>query len=140
MTDMINNNNVVTLNSSNERKRNKPTKALIYKEERKNIIDNLERLMQLNDTIRSVLLCDLEKNIELKKYLREQVQNVKKYYKCGTWNYFVNQHTKEGEEISEISLLRAIFKDENYEIISRKKIKWVDGVKKHMTNLIFLKL
>ena len=143
MTDIINdevNNNVVYSNSSNERKRNKPTKALIYKEQRKKIIENLERLMHLNDIIRSVLLYDLEKNIELKKYLREQAPNIKKYYKCGTWNYFVNQHTKEGEEISEISLLRAIFKDENYEIISIKKIKLMDGIKKHMTNLIFLKL
>jgi hypothetical protein len=138
----LDNSNVNNSNSSNNSKktRNKPTKAQIYKEERTVIILELEKLMGLNVKNGGVLLHDLEHNIELRAYLKENVMNIKKYYKCGTWNYFVNQHTKEGEALSEISLLRAIFKDENYEIISRKKIKLIDGIKKHMTNLIFLKL
>ena len=135
----INENNSNSSNNS-KKTRNKPTKAQIYKEERRKIILELEKLIGLNEINRGVLLYNLEHNKQLKEYLKQNIPDIKKYYKCGTWNYFVNQHTKEGEEISEISLLRAIFKDENYEIISRKKIKLMDGIKKHMTNLIFLKL
>lgn len=43
-------------------------------------------------------------------------------YKCGTWNYFVKQHTKEGEELSEICLLKSIFKNEKYELISKRTV------------------
>lgn len=138
-TDMSNGN---TSDSSNERKktRNKPTKAQQFKEERKKIVLELENLIGLTENNRGILLHDLGKNEKLKEYLKEIVADVKKFYKCGTWNYFVNQHTKEGEELSEICLLRSIFKDEKYEIISRKKIKTIDNCKKHMTNLIFFKI
>ena len=137
-TDMSNGN---TSDSSNERKRrNKLTKAQQFKEERQKIVLELENLMGLTENNRGVLLHDLEHNEKLKEYLKEIVPDVKKFYKCGPWNYFVNQHTKEGEELSEICLLRSIFKDEKYEIISRKKIKTIDNCKKHMTNLIFLKI
>jgi len=137
-TDISNGN---TSDISNEKKRrNKLTKAQQYKEERQKIVLELEKLMGLTENNRGILLYDLEHNEQLKEYLKEQIDNIKKYYKCGTWNYFVNQHTKEGEQLSEISLLKAIFKDDRYEIISRKKIKTIDNIKKHMTNLIFLNL
>jgi hypothetical protein len=157
MTDIINNeiikssvdNNTKNIstsssidNSSNETKRtrNKPTKAQQFKEERHKLILELENLMGLSGTNRGVLLYDLERNEELKKYLKEIVPEVKKIYKCGTWNYFVNQHTKEDEEISEISLLKSIFKDDKYEIISKRKKKInIDGVNKQQTNFYFLK-
>jgi hypothetical protein len=126
--------------SKEKRKRNKLTKAQQFKEERQKLVLELEKLMGLTESNRGILLYDLEHNEKLKDYLKEQVENIKKYYKCGTWNYFVNQHTKEGEQLSEISLLKAIFKDDSYEIISRKKIKTIGDTKKHMTNLIFLNL
>ena len=116
----INENNSNSSNNS-KKTRNKPTKAQIYKEERRKIILELEKLIGLNEINRGVLLYNLEHNKQLKEYLKQNIPDIKKYYKCGTWNYFVNQHTKEGEELSEISLLKAIFKDENYEIISRRK-------------------
>ena len=111
-----------------------------YKEEREKLVLELEKLMGLTENNRGILLYDLEHNEQLKEYLKQQIVNIKKYYKCGTWNYFVNQHTKEGEQLSEISLLKAIFMDDGYEIISRKKIKTIDNIKKHMTNFIFLNL
>lgn len=107
--------------SGEKRKRNKLTKAQQFKEERQKIVLELEKLMGLTESNRGILLYDLEHNEKLKEYLKEQVDNIKKYYKYGTRNYFVNQYTKEGEQLSEISLLKAIFKDENYEIISKRK-------------------
>ena len=135
----INENNSNSSNNS-KKTRNKPTKAQIYKEERRKIILELEKLIGLNEINRGVLLYNLEHNKQLKEYLKQNIPDIKKYYKCGTWNYFVNQHTKEGEELSEISLLKAIFKDENYEIISRrKKMPNKDGENKQQTLVFFLK-
>jgi hypothetical protein len=95
--------------------------------------------MGLTENNRGVLLVDLEKNEKLKEYLKQQIEYIKKYYKCGTWNYFVNQHTIENKKLSEISLLKTIFKNDGYEIISRIKIKNIENIKKHMTILIFMK-
>ena len=135
-TDISNGN---TSDSSNEkRKRNKLTKAQQFKEERQNLVLELEKLMGLTESNRGILLYDLEHNEKLKDYLKEQIDNIKKYYKCGTWNYFVNQHTKEGEQLSEISLLKAIFKDNSYEIISRrKKMLNKNGEHKQQTIIFF---
>jgi hypothetical protein len=123
---------------SGKRKRNKLTKAQLFKEQRQKLVLELENLMGLTESNRSVLLYDLEHNEKLKDYLRDQVKNIKKIYKCGTWNYFVNQYTREGEKISEISLLKSIFKDEKYEIVSKIKIKNEDNKKIHMTTLKFI--
>ena len=48
-------------------------------------------------------------------------------YKCGTWNYFVKQHTKEGEEPSEIGLMKSIFKSEKFELVSKMKYAEREG-------------
>ena len=134
----INENNL-NLSNDSKKTRNKPTKADTYKEERKKIILELEKLMGLSETKRGVLLYDLEHNDQLKNYLKQIVPDIKKYYKCGMWNYFVNQHTKEGEEISEISLLRTIFKDEKYELISKRKSAILNNKKTNATIIYFLK-
>ena len=136
-TDMSNGNKS---DSSNERKRNKLTKSQQFKEERQKLILELEQLMGLSENNRAVLLYDLEHNEKLKEYLKEIVPEVKKFYKCGTWNYFVNQHTRVGEELSEICLLRSMFKNEKYEIISRrKKMLNKGGENKQQTIVFFLK-
>jgi hypothetical protein len=125
---------------SEKKTRNKPTKAEKYINERKKFIMELEKLMGLTDVERCVLLCELENNQILIKYLTENIANIQKYYKTGTWNYFVNQHTRVGETLSITSLIKSIFKDDKYEVISRKKIKKIDGQCKHLTNLKFLKV
>jgi hypothetical protein len=120
------------------KKRKKLTKAQQYKEERQKLILELEKIMGLTDCNRGILLYNLEHNEKLKEYLKEQIANIKKFYKCGMWNYFVNQHTKEGDRISEISLLKAIFKDDGYEIISkRKKMLNKNGENKQQTMIFF---
>ena len=137
----VNNTNENNSNSSDNSKitKNKPTKAQIYKQDRDKIILELEKIIGLNEINRGVLLYDLEHNEQLKKYLIQIIPDIKKYYKYGNWNYFVNQHTKEGDELSEISLLRAIFKDENYELISKRKTAVLNNKKTNATKIYFLK-
>jgi len=65
--------------------------------------------------------------------------SIRKLYKCGTWNYFVKQHTKEGEELSEICLLKSIFKNEKYELISKRTVSERANEKKQYNAILFYK-
>jgi len=115
----------------NKKKRNKLTKAQQYKEERQKIVLELEKIIGLNENNRGILLYDLENNNILKKYLKEQLENIKKYYKCGSWNFFIQK--EENRDI--IGLLKSIFKNENYKLINDKKYIEKNGIKKQYTYL-----
>lgn len=124
-----------TSDSSNEkRKRNKLTKAQQFKEERQKLVLELEKLMGLTESNRGILLYDLEHNEKLKDYLKEQVENIKKYYKCGTWNYFIQK--EENRDI--IGLLKSILKNEKYKLLNDKKYIDKNGIKKQYTYLHFI--
>ena len=32
---------------------------------------------------------ELENNENLKKYLKDKIVDIQKFYKCGSWNYFI---------------------------------------------------
>jgi hypothetical protein len=122
-----------------KRTRNRPSKAERFGEEREELVKELEKRIGLTEEIRGVLLYDLEHNEELKEYLREKIPEIKRLYKTGNWAYFVRQHIKEGEEPSEISLLKSIMKSENYEITNRRKITERNEIKKTFIELYFNK-
>lgn len=140
-------NNTLTSNSDNindnkkreKRTRNRPSKAERYTEEREELIKELEKMMGLTEEVRGVLLYDLEHNEELKEYLKNKIQEIRKLYKCGMWNYFVKQHTKEGEEPSEICLLKSIFKSEKYKLISKRTVSERANEKKQYNAILFYK-
>ena len=126
-------------NKREKRTRNRVSKAEKFSEERDQLIKELEKKMGLTEENRGVLLYDLEHNEELKEYLKNKIPEIRKLYKCGTWNYFVKQHTKEGEELSEICLLKSIFKNEKYELISKRIVAERCGEKKQYNSIYFFK-
>ena len=119
--------------------RNRLSKAERYLKEREELIKELEEKMGLTEEVRGVLLYDLEHNNELKEYLKEKIPEIRRLYKCGTWNFFVKQHTKEGDELSEICLLKSIFKNEKYELISKMKYAERNGERKKYSHIYFFK-
>jgi hypothetical protein len=133
--------NVATEVKSNEaenkeivRSTKKKTKADKFFKERKEFIENLEKIMGLTETKREVLLYDLENNNELKKYLKNKITDIQKFYNYYSWNYFKKK------DASDIGLLRAIFKDENYNIMNKQVTKEINGVKKKYSVLFFIKI
>jgi hypothetical protein len=85
--------------------------------------------MGLSKTNRGIFLYDLEHNENIKEYLQEQLENIKKYYKCCSWNYFIQKEEK--RDI--IGLLKSILKSEKYKLMNDKKYIEKDGVKKQYT-------
>lgn len=141
-------NNSLTSNSDNvnennkrvKRTRNRPSKAERFSEEREELIKELERMIGLTEEVRGVLLYDLNRNEELKEYLKNKIPEIRKLYKCGTWNYFVKQHTKEGEEPSEIGLMKSIFKSEKYKLKPSRLVAERGGEKKQYSAILFYKV
>lgn len=118
-----------------KRTRNRPSKAERYTEERVELIKELENKMGLTEEVRGVLLYDLEHNEELKDYLKNKIPEIRKLYKCGCWNYFIQKEEK--RDI--IGLLKSLFKSENYELVSKMKYTERDKEKKKYSHIYFFK-
>ena len=133
-------NNTLTSNSETQnnngkrekRTRNRPSKAERYSEERINLIKSLNKMIGLNEN-NKILLYDLEHNEELKIYLRDNVSLIRKIFKTCSWGYFSNDK-KKGMG-NEIGLLRAIYKNDGWEISSKRKICERDGKKRLLVEL-----
>ena len=99
--------------------------------------------MGLTEENRGVLLYDLEHNEKLKEYLNEKLKEylnekipeIRKLYKCGCWNYFIQKE----ENIDIIGLLKSIFKSEKYELVSKMKYTEREGEKKKYSHIYFFK-
>ena len=101
------------------------------------IINEINGMIGL-DKGNHVILYDLEHNEELKRRLNELVPEIKKYYKCGNWGYFSTDE-KKGMG-NEIGLLKALYKNEDYEITSKRKMCIRDSIKKLQVELYFNKI
>lgn len=123
-------------NSNSDKKKIRRNKKTYYSNERNIIFQQLKLLMDLNED-NSILLAKLQDNNELKKKLIELNEDIKKYYRCSTWGYFVSINN--GEKGDEITLLRSIFKDHDYKIFSKDIITEYNGIKKRYTKLYFNK-
>lgn len=123
-------------NSNSDKKKIRRNKKTYYSNERENVFQQLKSLMDLNED-NSILLAKLQDNNELKKKLIELNEDIKKYYRCSTWGYFVSVNN--GEKGDEITLLRSIFKDHDYKIFSKDIITEYNGIKKRYTKLYFNK-
>ena len=137
-------NNSLTSNSDNanennkreKRTRNRPSKSERFSEEREELVSELNEIIGLCVN-NKIILHDLENNEILKTYLRENINLIKKIFKCGNWGYFSND-IKKGMG-NEISLMRAIYKNSGWEISSRRKMCERNGEKKLHIELHFNK-
>ena len=124
-------------NNSENKKKNRRNKEELYTEERKMIIENINNIIGLSDNKNTVIYTDLCENEELKKYLIENVDLIKKYYVCGTWSYFVS-HLHDYEK-NEVSLMKSIYQSDGYIITSKRKTLTINNIKKKCTELYFIK-
>jgi hypothetical protein len=130
-----NSDNVNDNNKRQKRTRNRPCKYERYENERKEFIKELEGLMGLTEDVRGALLYDLVNNENLKSYLKDNIPKIRKLYKCGSWNFFIQKEEKRDV----IGLLKSIFKNEKYELISKMKYTERENIKKKYCHIYFVK-
>jgi hypothetical protein len=122
-------------NISNNKIKIRRNKKILFENERNFIISQLILFMNL-DNDNSILLVELQDNLELKNKIIEFSNDIKKYYRCSSWGYFTSLN--KGYKGDEITLLRSIFKDHGYNIFSKDVITSYNGVKQRYTKLFFL--
>ena len=130
----INNNDILNNVNSNEIvniKKDLQKKHYIKKNKLLNEIINMMNLDENN----SILSIELENNQKLKDKLLNSIDDVKKYYRCSSWGYFVSENNEEKGD--PISLLRAIFKDHGYSIYSKKITCEYNRIKQRYIKLLF---
>jgi hypothetical protein len=132
---MMEEGNNIDICDTKKRTRNRLKKSEKYGLEREKLINDIEKLIGLTENIKGVLLHDLENNDELKKYLEDNIELIKRIYKHSNWNYF----NKNDEEREIVSLLKSIFKSEKYQLTSKRKLMTIDGVKKQYNYIFFMK-
>ena len=121
---------------NSDKKKIRRNKKLLFDKERNEILEQLIKLINFNID-NSILFVQLQDNSELKKYLNDNIDGIKKYYRCSSWGYFVSLNNNEKGD--EIVLLKAIFKDHGYVIFSKDITYEYNNVKKRYTKLFFTK-
>ena len=101
------------------------------------MISKLNKLIGIDEKNNSVFLYELENNPVLKGEIESMLDDIKKYHKYGHWGYFSNDD-KQGKG-NVIGLMRAIYSDNDYEILSKMKTMTFDNIKKQYTQLLFYK-
>ncbi len=120
----MSNNNIIIQDESNnneetkiKRTRNRLTKKQQFVKEREDLINKLNNILGISDKNNTFYLYDVENSQEIKDKIKEIVEDVKKYFKCGTWYYFTAGNS--GEEVTDISLIRAIYRDNDYTLTKK---------------------
>jgi hypothetical protein len=131
------NNNIDESNGIAIKRRNRPDKKTRYAKEREDLIYKLNKLIGIDEKNNSVFLCELENDSALKGEIESMLDDIKKYHKYGHWGYFSNDD-KQGKG-NVVGLIRAIYNDNNYEILSKMKTMTFDNIKKQYTQLLFFK-
>lgn len=138
-------NNSITSNSENanennkrvKRTRNKLTKKVQFINERDEIIKKIYEILKIDDNNKTFLLYDIENSEEIKNKLSEMDEKIKKFFKVGNWNYYIQKNN--GIQSPTIGLIRALLKDSNIDL-TKKDISMMVNGKKIRTTKYFLML
>jgi hypothetical protein len=142
MNHHINNINcdVKTLNDNNDfsnKKKIRRNKKELYSVERQEFISKLNDILKLELNNYAIIYNDLIENEELKKFLIDNIELIKKYWAHAHWGYFTG-HFHNCIKSDEISLMKSIYKDENYKFASKVRMITRAGVKKKHTEIHFI--
>jgi hypothetical protein len=114
-----NTSNSDNLNDNGKRSKKRSTKKELYHNERKEIIKKINNLLDINDDKNYVYLYDIENNEKIKEGINKMSEEIKKYFKVGNWNYYIMKNN--GEKPLEISLIRAVYRDEDIIMSTKEK-------------------
>ena len=124
-------------NENGKRIKSRSTKKEKYQLEREELIKELNKIIGIDETNNKFFLYELDKNEKIKKFIETNMIKIRKYHKTGTWGYFSNDVLK--GKGNNLGLIRTLYLDNDYDILSKLKINNFDNIKKQYTLLIFIK-
>lgn len=130
-TDSYDKNNNNIKKSIEKNKGGRPNKDLKYAKERKMVLDNLLNILNVTKDNNIFYIDDLEKNNIQQQQILDLEEDVKKFFSCSTWTYFVRSDidkkyislTKSILKNMEISYSSVTLRDDAARIVLRKGYK-----------------
>ena len=107
-----------------------------FDNERKEILNKILKILEITDVNKMISLKKLDEDIDKQNKILELVPDIKKYFICSKWNFFINK--KRESNRNHVSLLKSIMKDMNINMISTVIMKKIDGKNKSETNYVFV--
>ena len=99
-----------------------PKKVEGYESERQEILERILKILGIDEGNNLICLREFDEDDVKQKEIEGLVSEIKKYYVCGKWSYFLNK--KRESERRVLSLIRSIFKERGVQMESvRKRIK-----------------
>jgi len=91
----------------------RPKREDIYKVERQEVLDKLNKILGITNDNNKFFLWDIDSNDDIKKSILELQTDVEKYFRCSGWNFFSK---KIQEDRKYMSLIRSLYKEFNFEL------------------------
>jgi hypothetical protein len=124
-------------NDSNDKKKIRRNKKLLFENERNEIVNNLINLINNSKDGEYIFVIDLQHNKQLLKYINDNIDNIKKWYRCSSWGYFISENNN--QQGDEITLLKSILKDHGYNIYRKDISSEKYNEKKRYTTIKLIK-
>jgi len=125
-------NNTLTSNSENvnendKRCKKRSTKKEKYREEREKFIQELNKILGVDEKSNYVYKYEIETNEEFENYIKEHMTEIRKMWKTGLWGYFSNKKEKGMGNI--LGLYRSLLNNSGYVMFSKQKTKTLNDEK-----------
>lgn len=101
----------------------RPAKKDKYDVERQQVIERLDTIIGITDSNKLFYLYDLDNDVDKQNQILALEDEVKRVFRAGNWNVFA----KEVKTRKYLSLLRAVYRDMGYSLMSTAKSLKRDG-------------
>lgn len=115
------------INENGKRCKKRSTKKEMYEVERKEIIKEILETIKINEENKTFILHDIENSLELKNKINELEERIKKYYKTGNWNFYIQRNNGDTSPI--IGLLRTLLRENDIDLTKKDISLQLDGKK-----------
>jgi hypothetical protein len=119
--------NSENVNENNKRCKKRSTKKEMYEEEREEFIKELNKILGINENNNYVYKYEIETNNEFEKYIKDNMDKIRKMWKTGLWGYFSNKKEKGSGNI--LGLYRSLLNNSGYMMFSKQKTKTLNDEK-----------
>jgi hypothetical protein len=115
------------VNDNNKRYKKRSTKKEMYQEKRENFIQELNKIIGVDEKNKYVYKYEIETNKEFENYIKEHMVEIRKMWKTGLWGYFSNKKEKGMGNI--LGLYRSLLNNSGYVMFSKQKTKTLNNEK-----------
>lgn len=119
--------NSETQNENKKMSKNRSTKKEMYNEEREKLIEELNKIVGVNEKNNYVYKYEIETNKEFENYIKEHILDIRRMWKTGLWGYFSNKKEKGSGNI--LGLYRSLLNNSGYVMFSKQKTKTLNDEK-----------